>query len=109
MCITIYWDNSHQAKLANWGTPGIWVSFAEGQSVDASHVYNPKTMKISLTKDVTFLHKSYRKWCKVENSVMVGQMMMTKSKQFQKIIKIMIIIIMYLATPEVMMKPKKTF
>ena len=29
MCITTYQDNSHWAKLANQGVPGIWVGFAE--------------------------------------------------------------------------------
>ena len=34
-------------------------------------MFNPKMRKISLTKDVTFLHKSYGEWSKVEKPVMV--------------------------------------
>ena len=29
MCITTYKDNTHWAKLANQGTPGIWVTREE--------------------------------------------------------------------------------
>ena len=29
MCVTTNWDNSHCAKLANHGTPGIWVGYAD--------------------------------------------------------------------------------
>ena len=70
MFIATYWDYSHLAKLANWDTPGIWPCFAEGHLVYTFCLYNPK-MKISLTKDVPFLHKSYGEWCKVEKPVKV--------------------------------------
>ena len=49
--ITIYWDNSHWAKLANQHTPGIWIAFAEGHPISTYHVYTPKK-KNSLTKDI---------------------------------------------------------
>ena len=29
MCIATFKDNTHWAKLANCGTPGIWVGYAE--------------------------------------------------------------------------------
>ena len=55
MCITTYRDNFYQAKLANQGAPGIWVGFAEVYPIGTYWVFNPKTKKIILTKDVTFL------------------------------------------------------
>ena len=54
ICITTYQNNSHQAKLANFGTQEIQVGFAEGHPVDTYHVYNSKT-KISLLEDMIFL------------------------------------------------------
>ena len=66
MCITIHHDNSQQAKLANHGNPGIWVGFAEGHPVVTYHAFNTKTRKISLTKDTTFLDKSFGEWNKVK-------------------------------------------
>ena len=36
-------NNSHHAKLANQGTPGIWVSFADGYSVITYHLFSPPT------------------------------------------------------------------
>ena len=50
MCMATHWDNSHQAKLANNGTLGIRVGFAEGHPVGSNYIYNPKTKIISLTK-----------------------------------------------------------
>ena len=62
-----YTDNSHLAKLAEWGTPGIWVGFAESHQVGTYSMYNPKTKKIILIKDVTFLKKSYGDYDKIKN------------------------------------------
>ena len=59
MCITTYRDNTYQAKLANFGTPGIWVGYAEGHSTGTYQVFNPKMKKIILTHNVTFLQKPY--------------------------------------------------
>ena len=54
MCNATYRDNTHQAKLANQGTPGIWVGYAKGHLTSKYQVFNPKTKKIILTQDVTF-------------------------------------------------------
>ena len=66
MCITTYKDGSHQAKLANHGTLSISVSYAEGHPTGTNWIFSPKTKKIILTQDVTFLQKSYHKYTKVE-------------------------------------------
>ena len=44
ICIATYKDNSHQAKLANHGTPSIWVSYAE-DNTGTYWIFNPKTKK----------------------------------------------------------------
>ena len=54
MYITTYWDNLHWAKLTNCDTLGLWVGIAEGHPVGTYCRYDPKTKRISLTKDVTF-------------------------------------------------------
>ena len=59
MCITIYQDNSYQAKLASQDTLGIHVGYAKSYPVDTYNGYNPKTDKISLLKIVSLLHRSY--------------------------------------------------
>ena len=59
MCIMTNHFNSHYAKLANQGTAGIWVGFADGYPVGTYHVLITKTGNICLTKDVTFLNKSF--------------------------------------------------
>ena len=66
MCITKCRDNSHQAKLSNKGTQHTQVGFVKSHPVSNHGVNNPKARIIILTKDVTFLHKSYRDWNKVE-------------------------------------------
>ena len=66
MCIASFKDNTHQAKLANRGTPGIWVGYAENHPACTYRIFNPKTKKIILTQDVTFLQKSYGEYTKVE-------------------------------------------
>ena len=69
ICIATYRDNTHQAKLANQCTPGIWVSYAEGHPIGTYQILNPKTKKIILIQDVTFLQKSYGEYSKVEKPV----------------------------------------
>ena len=71
MCIATYKDNSHQAKSANCGTPGIWVGYAEGYPTDTYWIFNPKTKKDILTWDVIFLQKSYTEYTKVDKPVVV--------------------------------------
>ena len=72
MCIAIYRDNTHQAKLANQGTPGIWVSYAGGHPTGTYWVFNPKTKKITLTSDVTFLQMSHGEYSKLEKPILVA-------------------------------------
>ena len=73
MCITTYWDNFYQTKLDNHGTLGIWVSFDEGQPFGTPCV-QPQDKKISFTKDVTFLHKSYGEWSTAEKFVFIPEL-----------------------------------
>ena len=58
ICIITFKDNTHWAKLANQGTPRIWVGY--------DWVFNPKTKKNILTRDMTFLHNLYSEYSKVE-------------------------------------------
>ena len=66
MCIATYKDNSHQAKLANCLTPGVWVGYAKNHPASTYWIFNRKTKKNFLTRDVTFLQKSYSEYTKVE-------------------------------------------
>ena len=61
-----YASQSHQAKLINCGTPGIWVGFGDDPWVGTYHVLNLKTRKFNLTIDVSFLVQPFGKWNKVE-------------------------------------------
>ena len=66
MCIATLKDNTHWSKLANRGTPSIWVGYAENHPAGTYQIFNPKTKKIILTRDMTFLQKSYSEYTKVE-------------------------------------------
>ena len=66
MCITTFKDNTHRAKLANHGFPGIWVVYAKNHPAGRCQIFNPKTKKNILTRDMTFLQKSYGEYTKVE-------------------------------------------
>ena len=72
MCITTFKDNTHQAKLANQGSLGIWVGYAENHPPGTYRNFNPKTKRIILTRDVTFLQKSYGEYSKVEKPVVLN-------------------------------------
>ena len=71
MCIITYKNNTHQAKLANHGTPSIWVGYAKNHSAATYQIFNPKTKKIILTRDVTFLQKSYSEYTQADKPVVV--------------------------------------
>ena len=71
MCIVPYRDNNHWAEFANHGAPDIWVSCANGHLTVTYCVFNPKTKKIILTRDVTLLQKSHRDYIKVEKPILV--------------------------------------
>ena len=60
ICVTTHRVSSYCAKLANRGTPGIWVGYADGHLTGTYRVFCPKIKKIIFTRDVTFLQKSYR-------------------------------------------------
>ena len=66
MCITIYRDNTHHAKLANHGAPGIWAGYAHGHPTSTYQVFKPKKNKIILMQDMSFLQKSYSDYSKFE-------------------------------------------
>ena len=70
ICMMTYHDNSHQTKLANKGTQGIWVGLADGHSVSTYSMFNPKAPKLA-QKNVTFLFKSHDEWNKVEKPTLV--------------------------------------
>ena len=72
MCITTYRDNAHWVKLANWGTAGIWVSYAKGHPTSTYQVFDPRTKTIILTQDVTFLQMLYGEYSKDEITVLVA-------------------------------------
>ena len=59
------------ATLANQGIPCIWVGYAEGHPTSTYWALNPKTKKIILTWDMTFLQKSYSEYTKDEKPVLV--------------------------------------
>ena len=72
MCIATFKDNSHQAKLANQGTPRIWVGYTKNHPTGTYWIFNPKTKQIILTQDVTFLRKSYSEYSKVEKPLVLN-------------------------------------
>ena len=45
MFLATYKDSTHQAKLANCGTPGIWVSYAQNHPAGTYQILNPKQKK----------------------------------------------------------------
>ena len=71
MCIATFKDKAHWAKLANQGTPSIWVGYAKNHPT-GYRIFNTKTKQIILTRDVTFLRKSYGEYSKVEKPVVLN-------------------------------------
>ena len=71
MCITTYKNNSHGDKLVNRGTPSIWVGQDENHPAGTYRIFNPNTKNIILTWDMSFLHKSYSEYTKVDKPVVV--------------------------------------
>ena len=59
MCIATCMDNTHWTKLANCGTPGIWIGYTKNHPPSTYQIFNPKTKKNILNQDETFLQKSY--------------------------------------------------
>ena len=71
MRIATFKDNTHFAKLANQGTPGILLGYDENHPAGTYRIFNPKTKHIILTRDVTFLKQSYGEYSKVEKPVIL--------------------------------------
>ena len=55
------------AKLANCRSPGIWIGYVDGHPTGTYWVLNPKTKKIILNQDITFLQKSYESYGEYSN------------------------------------------
>ena len=51
-----------KSKLQDCGKVCVWVGYAADHAAGTHRVLNPKTGKISLTRDVTFLRQSYGDW-----------------------------------------------
>ena len=49
-------------KLQDCGKVCVWVGYAADHAAGTHRVLNPKTGKISLTRDVIFLRQSYGDW-----------------------------------------------
>ena len=71
MRIATFKDNTHFAKLANQGTPGILLGYDENHPAGTYRIFNPKTKHIILTRDVTFLKQSYGEYSKVEKPLIL--------------------------------------
>jgi hypothetical protein len=54
--------NNVKAKLDDRGKTCIWLGYAKDHAIGTYRVYIPKTNKVSLTRDVTFLHESHNDW-----------------------------------------------
>ena len=107
MCITTYKDNTQQAKLPNQATPDFWVTYAEGRPTGTYWVFNPKKKTIILTRDMTFLQRSYGEYSKVEKPVLVT-MSCEESDDEEELEMVQVVnnynVILYLMIP-----PMKTF
>ena len=66
-----YCDSTHQAKLAKYGTAGLWVGYSGGHPVITFQIVNPKTRKINVTYDMTFPNKSCDEFIRVDDTVNV--------------------------------------
>ena len=51
--------NKVKAKLDDRGNMRIWLGYAKDNAIGTYRVYNPKTNKVLLTRDVTFLCESH--------------------------------------------------
>ena len=54
--------NKVKAKLDDRDKTCIWLGYAKDHATGTYRVYNPKTNKVSLTRDVTFLRESHNDW-----------------------------------------------
>ena len=109
MCIATFKDNIHRAKLANRRTPGIWVGYADNHPTGTYRIFNPKTKRIILTRDVTFLNKSYGEFYKVEKPVILTTSYEGSDEEEEpKIIIIVILILLVIPTAIRAMPMSKT-
>ena len=63
--------NNVKAKLDDRGKTCIWLGYAKDHAIGTYRVYNPKTNKVSLTRDVTFLRESHNDWVAEEEPASV--------------------------------------
>ena len=60
------------------------MGFIDGSPVDTGNVLNPMIKKICLTKDMTFLTKSYYEWNKMDKPVIFPLVMRSQMKKTLK-------------------------
>jgi hypothetical protein len=63
--------NNVKAKLDDRGKTCIWLGYAKDHAIGTYRVYNPKTNKVLLTRDVTFLRESHNDWVAEEEPTLV--------------------------------------
>ena len=63
--------NNVKAKLDDRGKTCIWLGYAKDHAIGTYRVYNPKTNKVLLTRDVTFLRESHNDWVAEEEPALV--------------------------------------
>jgi hypothetical protein len=63
--------NNVKAKLDDHGKTCIWHGYAKDHAIGTYYVYNSKTNKVSLTRDVTFLCESHNDWVAEEEPASV--------------------------------------
>ena len=63
--------NNVKAKLDDRGKTCIWLGYAKDHAIGTYRVYNPKTNKVLLTRDVTFLRESHNDWVAEEEPTSV--------------------------------------
>ena len=59
MSIVLAKKQKIQSKLSDLGFPALFVGYAENHAGDVFKMFNPKALKITLTRDVRFLGKYY--------------------------------------------------
>ena len=65
MCIATYKDNSHQAKLANHGTPCNQVGYAEGHPTNAYQIFIEKSYGESTKVEKPLIMTTYVMRCQM--------------------------------------------
>ncbi len=58
-------------KMQNRGKHCIWLGFSENHSSKCYRLLNPETKRVLISRDVTFLDKSFGDWANVKDSAIV--------------------------------------